>query len=86
MISFRAAIIFLFSSLAVFGIAFSIRWTFLWDIKPVSWDYEPPQNGALEAAFFLLSIENVAAVVAVIAAVFATALYFKRLQQRKLAD
>jgi hypothetical protein len=66
----RAALLLLVSSLAVFAVAFALRRAFFWDIKPVSWDNPPPQNGALEAAFLLLSIENVAAIVAAIALVF----------------
>ena len=57
-------------SLLSFAAAFALRRGFFWDIKPVSWDEMPPQNGALEAAFLLLTIENVAGAVAAIAAVF----------------
>jgi len=57
-------------SLLSFAAAFALRHAFFWDIKPVSWDETPPQNGALEAAFLLLTIENVAGAVAAIAAVF----------------
>ena len=67
----RAALLLLVSSVAVFAAAFALRRAFFWDIKPVSWDNPPPQNGALEAAFLLLSIENVAAIVAAITLVFA---------------
>jgi nitrogen fixation-related uncharacterized protein len=64
-------------SLAVFAAAFALRRAFFWDIKPPSFDYTPPQNGALEAAFLLLSIENVAAIVAAIAIVFVAAMWWK---------
>jgi hypothetical protein len=57
-------------SLLSFVAAFALRRGFFWDIKPVSWTDTPPQNGALEAAFLLLTIENVAGVVAAIAGVF----------------
>ncbi len=53
-------------SAAIFAAALLTRWAFLWDIRPISWDYSPPTSAALDAAFLLLSIENVAAVVAVI--------------------
>jgi hypothetical protein len=81
MMSLRLIVKFLTLSVAVFLVAFAIRWAFFWDIKPVSWDYEPPQNGALEAAFFLLSVENIAAVVAAIAVVSAVILGFRRLRR-----
>ena len=68
----RSAVKLLVVSLMVFAVAFALRRLFFWDIKPVSWDYSPPQNGALEAAFLLLSIENIAAVVAIVATIFAT--------------
>ena len=68
----RYAIHLLLLSLASFAVAFALRRAFFWDIKPVSWDYTPPQNGALEAAFLLLSIENISAVVSAIAIVFVT--------------
>jgi hypothetical protein len=85
MVSLRLIVKFLILSVAVFAVAFALRWAFFWDVKPVSWDYEPPQNGALEAAFFLLSVENVAAVVAAIAVVSAAVLGIKRLRRRRLA-
>jgi hypothetical protein len=66
----RSAIHLLLFSLASFAVALALRRAFFWDIKPVSWDYTPPQNGALEAAFLLVSIENVAAIVSIIAIVF----------------
>jgi hypothetical protein len=31
------------------------------NVKPIGWSDERPQNGALEMAFLLLSIENIAA-------------------------
>ena len=82
MVSLRSMIKFFVSSVLIFAIAFAIRWSFFWDIKPVSWDYEPPQNGALEAAFFLLSVENVAGVVAGIALVLAVVMLVKRGQHQ----
>jgi hypothetical protein len=66
----RSAVRLLLLSLASFAVAFALRRIFFSDVKPVSWDETPPQTGALEAAFLLLSIENVAAVVAAIALVF----------------
>jgi hypothetical protein len=74
----RAALELLLLSLVTFAAAFVIRWMFLWDVKPVSWDYEPPSNGALDAAFLLLSIENIAAVVAAISVACLGALLIKR--------
>jgi hypothetical protein len=53
--------------LITFAVAFGIRRVFFWDVMPISWDQTAPRTGALEAAFLLLAIENVGAVVAVIA-------------------
>jgi hypothetical protein len=64
-------------SLTVFIAAFALRRALFSGIKPVSFDYTPPQNGALEAAFLLLSIENLAAIVAVIAIVFVAVTWWK---------
>lgn len=74
----RAAVEILILSLAVFAAAFVTRRMFLWDVMPVSWDQEPPQNGALEAAYLLLSIENVAGIVAAIALAMAVTLWLRR--------
>jgi hypothetical protein len=53
-------------ALIVFAVAFSLRRTFFWDVTPVSWDQEPQSLWALGAAFLLRTLENVAAVVAVL--------------------
>jgi hypothetical protein len=73
----RYAIHLLLVSVLSFAVAFGLRRAFFWDIKPVSWDETPPQNGALEAAFLLLSIENVSAVVAAIALVYVAVTWSK---------
>lgn len=62
-----AAVKLLVLSLIAFVMAFFIRWLCFWDVMPVSWDQEPPRTGALETAFLLLSIQNIAAAAAVIA-------------------
>jgi hypothetical protein len=54
-------------SAVIFLAALVTHWMFLWDVRPISWDYGPPPTSAdLDAAFLLLSVQNVAAVVAVI--------------------
>ena len=63
----RAAKKVLVLGLMTFAVAFAIRRMFFWDVVPLSWDQPEPRTGALEAAFLLLSIENLAAVVAAIA-------------------
>ena len=68
-------------SVVTFAAAFTVRRMLLWDIMPVSWDQEPPQDGALEAAYLLLSIQNIATVVAAIALVAAGVLFFQRRRQ-----
>jgi hypothetical protein len=65
-------------SIVVFAAAFGTRRVFFWDVMPISWDHETPQNGALEMAFLLLSIENTAAVVAAIALAVVLALWLKQ--------
>ncbi|MGA2895424.1 MAG: hypothetical protein ABSE22_21385 [Xanthobacteraceae bacterium] len=77
----RGAIDLLLLSVATFAAAFATRWILLWDVMPVSWDYEPPQNGAFEAAYFLLTIQNVAAIIAAIALMGVSALVVQRLRQ-----
>lgn len=74
----RAAVEILILSVAVFAAAFVTRRMFLWDVMPVSWDQEPPQNGALEAAYFLLSVENLAGIVAAIALATIVTLFLRR--------
>ena len=66
-------------SVASFAIAFALRRAFFWHIKPISWDETPPQNGALEAAFLLMTIENIAGVVAAIAIVFIVVIWVRTL-------
>jgi hypothetical protein len=78
MSSLRAAIELFVFSLVTFAAAFVTRRMFLWDVTPVSWDREPPQNGTLEAAFVLASIENVAAIVAAIALTFTCVLLVRQ--------
>ena len=68
-------------SAATFAAAFVTRRMLFWDVMPVSWDQEPPQNGALEAAYLLLSIENIAAVVAALALVAAGVLFIRNWRQ-----
>jgi hypothetical protein len=55
-----------FLGLLTFAAAFALRHMFFGDVMPVSWDQEPVSNAALMMAYLLLSIENVAATVAVI--------------------
>ena len=82
----RASAEILLLSLVTFAAAFVTRFMFLWDIKPVSWDQEPPQNGALEIAFLLLSIENIAAVVAAIALGSMLVLWVRQRRQNRAAS
>jgi hypothetical protein len=71
----------LLMSVLTFAAAFATRRTFFWDVRPVSWDYEPPQTGVLEMAYLLLSIENIAAVVGVIALVLLITLWINGSKQ-----
>jgi len=63
----RAAVKLLLFSLLALAVAFALRRMFFWNVMPISWDQEIPGTGELEAAFLLLSIQNTAAVMAVIA-------------------
>jgi|SRR5579862_801686 len=81
MASMRAAIGLFILSTVTFAAAFVTRHLFLSDVRPVSWDYEPPQNGTLELAYLLLSIENMAAIVGLIALVLGSVLWFRRRRQ-----
>ncbi len=63
----RAAIKLLFLGLLTFAAVFIVRREFFSDVMPVSWEQETPHAGALVTAYLLLTIENVAAIVAVIA-------------------
>jgi hypothetical protein len=80
----RAAVKMLLLSFVVFAVAFAIRRAFFWDVKPIAWSDDPPQGGALDVAFLLLSIENIAAVVATIALLFVSALWVKRRQHNQV--
>jgi hypothetical protein len=68
--SMRAAVKLLLLSLLVFAVAFGIRRTLLWDVMPIAWDEGAQSLWALGAAFLLRSIENLAAVLAVIVLAF----------------
>jgi hypothetical protein len=74
----RATIRILSLSLIVFVTALVLRRAFFADVRPVSWDYTPPSDSALEAAFLLLSVQNVAAVTAGLAFAFTCALWLRR--------
>ena len=53
--------------LVTFFVALILRWAFFWDVEPLAAEQSPPPTGALEAAFLLLSIQNVAAAVGMVA-------------------
>jgi hypothetical protein len=74
----RAAIKLLLFGLMTFGAAFVTRRALFWDVKPISWDQEAPQGGALEMALLLHSIANVAGVVAALALVSLAVLWIRR--------
>jgi uncharacterized BrkB/YihY/UPF0761 family membrane protein len=80
----RSAVPLLLLSVTVFASAFALRNAFFSDIEPISRDYAPPQNGALEAAFLLLAIENAAAIVSVIAIVIAALAWWKGAPSSKI--
>lgn len=65
-------------SAVVFAVAFALRRAFLWDVVPVSWDQPPQSLWSLGTAFLLHTIENIAAVVAMISLLVAVALALGR--------
>jgi hypothetical protein len=79
----RAAIKLLFLSLLTFAAVFVVRREFFSDVMPVSWEQETPQAGALVTAYLLLTIENVAAIMAVIALVFMCTLWVGRWRESR---
>ncbi len=79
----RAAKKFFVLGLITFAVAFGIRRMFFWDVMPVSWDQPAPRAGALEAAFFLLTIENIGAVVAAVALASALWIWFAGRRRRQ---
>ena len=79
----RAAVKLLLLSLLAFAVAFVLRRMFFWNVMPISWDQEMPPTGELETAFLLLSVQNTAAVTAVIA--LAAGLWLWIVRYRKAA-
>jgi hypothetical protein len=77
--SMRATVILALVSLLTFAFAFATRHAFFADVTPLSWDQEPASTSAMLMAYLLLSIENVAAVVAVISLVADVVLRIRRL-------
>jgi hypothetical protein len=64
--------------LVTFFVALIVRWAFFWNVEPLSAEQSPPPTGALEAAFLLLSIQNVGAAVGMVALLVAAALWIGR--------
>lgn len=79
----RAIINVILLCIAVFAAAFLARHVFFLDVRPVSWGYTPPETWSLQAAFFLLTVENMAAVVASIGAILLLARYIARLRRQR---
>ena len=63
----RLALKVLVLSLFVLAAAFALRRAFLWEVMPVSWHQPPQPSLALQAAFLLRTIENLAVIVGAIA-------------------
>jgi hypothetical protein len=63
----RAAVMILLGSVLTFVAAWSAMRIFLSDVKPVAWGDVAQSSVRLEAAFLLLTVENLAAVCAAIA-------------------
>lgn len=80
--SIRVAVKLFVLSLVIFAAAFAVRRLFFADVMPVSWDQPPQSQWALQAAFLLRSVENLAAAVAAITLVAAVFL----IDHRRLRD
>jgi hypothetical protein len=65
--SIRAMLKLFVLALIVFAVSFGLRRAFFWNVTPVSWDQDPQSLWALGAAFLLHSVENIAAVVGILA-------------------
>jgi hypothetical protein len=79
----RASIKLLLLGLLTFAASLGLRRAFFWDVMPVSPDQELPRTGALEVAYFLLTIEYIAAVVAAIALVMTFSLLVRGWRARQ---
>jgi hypothetical protein len=64
-------------ALIVFGVALGLRRAFFFDVTPVSLDQDPTSLWALGSAFLLLSVENLAAVVAALSLIIAFTLWLR---------
>lgn len=82
MMSIRVALKLFVLSLVAFALAFATRRMFLWNVMPVSWEQQPQPAWALETAFLLRSIENIAAAVAAIVLACALALWIDRWRRK----
>jgi hypothetical protein len=56
---------------AVFAAAFAVQRIFFSDVVPIAWAEEPQALWAIEGAFLLRAIENIAAIVAAIVLIIA---------------
>jgi hypothetical protein len=64
--SVRTSLLLLLVSIGVFATAFAVRMMFLPDVLPIAAAEEPQSLWALEAAFLLRALENIAALSAVL--------------------
>jgi len=77
-IPMSAAIKFSVLGLVTFFVALIARWAFFWNVEPLAAEQSPAPTGALEAAFLLLSIQNVGPAVGMVALLVAAALWIGR--------
>jgi hypothetical protein len=82
MASIGAELKLLVLSVAAGASAFAMRRIFLSDIVPVAWADEPQAPWAVIAAFLLRAVENIAAVVAVVAIIMLAARWIGRVPAR----
>lgn len=74
------------ASIAVFAAALALRRAFFWEVMPIGWNVDPPYSWSLETAFLLLSIQNVAAIVAAIVFCLGAAFLIRRRRRAIAAD
>jgi hypothetical protein len=78
MTTIATALRFLLLSLAAWAVAFAVRQAVVPNIVPIAWADEPQPLWAVEAAFLLRAVENIAAAVTVVAIIILVARWIER--------
>jgi len=81
MTTIATALKFLLLSLAAWAVAFAVRQAFVPHIVPIAWADEPQPLWAVEAAFLLRAVENIAAAVTIVAIINLAARCIERMRR-----